>query len=249
MKNPHKVKPTRLMCISECDDIYPSSGDGPAFGHYHFNTFDLHPYDIEIFYEQCIIHNIGFGYEYHPKFQSSLFTGGDMIETSCELMDYEVYGIDYKNRYTINKLCKHPDIMMEYVKTNDISEESLKQFDDDIELLSDLFSIMIDGNIGNNSVIRLKISNYYLKNPSELLPNTHIVDKQCDECLGIWLKKNSKWDLIYRASEHEYSISSFHQYCDNQGPTLIIIKTTQGWIFGAYITKNWRSDRICILSN
>ena len=49
---------------------------------------------------------------------------------------------------------------------------------------------MIDGNIGNNSVIRLKISNYYLKNPSELLLNTHIVDKQCDECLGIWLKKN-----------------------------------------------------------
>ena len=80
MKNPHKVKPTRLMCISECDDIYPSTDDGPAFGHYHFNTFDLHPYDIEIFYEQCIIHNIGFGYEYHPKFQSSLFTGGDMIK-------------------------------------------------------------------------------------------------------------------------------------------------------------------------
>ena len=206
----------------------------------------------EAYLRFCYDQDIYLGYPFDeapsPPNIFSVFTN-DINNGRINIVNYEVYGIDYKNRYTINKLCKHPDIMMEYVKTNDISEESLKQFDDDIELLSDLFSIMIDGNIGNNSVIRLKISNYYLKNPSELLPNTHIVDKQCDECLGIWLKKNSKWDLIYRASEHEYSISSFHQYCDNQGPTLIIIKTTQGWIFGAYITKNWRSDRICILSN
>ena len=51
--------------------------------------------------------------------------------------------------------------------------------------------------------------------------------------------------LIYRASEHGYTSSSFHEHCDDKGPTLIIIKTTGGWIFGGYITKSWSTQGIC----
>ena len=48
-----------------------------------------------------------------------------------------------------------------------------------------------------------------------------------------------KWKLIYRASEHDYTGKSFHEYCDDKGPTLVIIKSSDGWIFGGYTTKSW----------
>ena len=149
------------------------------------------------------------------------------------VLDYEVFGIDYENRENINKLCKYPDIIMEYIETKGISEESLKQFDDDIELLNDLNAIHC-----KDSNIRLKISRCYLKNPSEFLPSTQIVNEQYDDKLREWCG-DYKWKLLYRASEHGYSAESFHEYCDDKGPTLVVLKSSGGWIFGGYTTQSW----------
>ena len=127
---------------------------------------------------------------------------------------------------------------MKYIETKDISEELLKQIDDDTELLSDLDAIHCD-----DSNIRLKISHYCLINPSQFLPNTQIANQQYDDPLREWLG-NDKWKLLYRASEHGYSAKSFHEYCDNKGPTLMVVKSSGGWIFGGYTTESW-SD-VCI---
>ena len=152
------------------------------------------------------------------------------------IYDYEVYEIDYENRENINKLCKYPDIMMEYIETKDISEESLKQFADDIELLSDL-----DVFHCKDTSIRLKISRYYLNNPSEFLPNTQLVDEKYDGCLREWIG-DYKLKLLYRSSEHGYTGKSFHEYCDDNGPTLIVVKSSEGWLFGGYTTKSWNGE-------
>ena len=45
--------------------------------------------------------------------------------------------------------------------------------------------------------------------------------------------------MLYRVSEHGYSGQSFHEYCDDKGPTLVIIKSSGGWIFGGYTTQSW----------
>ena len=95
-----------------------------------------------------------------------------------------------------------------------------------------------------DSDIRLKISNYYLKNPSELLPNTHLMSEQYDDKVREWLGNDYKWKLLYRASEHDYTSKSFHQYCDDKGPTLVIIKSSGGWIFGGYTTRSWSGRSI-----
>ena len=39
-------------------------------------------------------------------------------------------------------------------------------------------------------------------------------------------------------SEHGYSAKSFHEYCDNKGPTLMVVKSSGGWIFGGYTTNH-----------
>ena len=239
MKNPHGLKPTRYMkkkeseYAIECDSAY-----GPIFG----SRRDI-----------CICDNCNknggwtcYGnsdssYECNNSLKQSLFvnTAGPNEQNDFSVLDYEVFSIDYENRDNIYKLCKHPDIIWEYIETKDISEESLNQFDDNVELLNDLDAIHCD-----DSDIRLKISRYYLKNPSELLVDTQLVDKKYDAKLKEWAG-DYKWRLIYRASEHEYTAKSFHKCCNNvKGPTLIVIKSSGRWIFGGYTTQSWSRNSI-----
>ena len=187
--------------------------------------------------DSCYIHNDGTrGYDCHPQYKSSLFvnTAGPDDNNYFSVSDYEVFGIDYENRENINKICKHPDIIWEYIETKDISEESLKQFEDDVELLNDLDAINCE-----DSNIRVKISQLCLKNPSELLSDTQLVKRQYDTILREWCG-DYKWKLLYRSSEHDYTGKSFHKYCDDKGPTLIVIKSSGGWIFGGYTTQSWK---------
>ena len=166
-------------------------------------------------------------------------TSGPEYANNFTVLDYEVFGIDYENRENINKLCKHPDIIWKYLETRDISEESLKEIEDDIELLTDLDAIHCE--VSN---IRVKISRYFFTNPSELLPDTQLVNKRYDNILREWLGNDYKWKLLYRASEHGYTAGSFHECCDDKGPTLIVIKSSGGWIFGGYTTQSWRGRGI-----
>ena len=209
--------------------------NGPIFGTYIHNE-DLFIGDHCNEENNCFIHNDGtHGYECHPEYKSSLFvnTAGPNEKNVFSVLDYEVYCIDNYKDY-IYDICKYPDIIWKYIESNDIPEESLKQFDDDIELLSDLDAIHCEDND-----IRLKISHYYFKNPSEFLPNTHIVSQQYDDKLREWLGNDYKWKLIYRASEHDYTNESFHEYCDNKGSTLVVIKSSNGCVFGGYTTQSW----------
>ncbi len=59
-----------------------------------------------------------------------------------------------------------------------------------------------------------------------------------DDQLREWLGSDYDMKLLYRTSEHEYTASSFHNYCDDKGPTLVIIKSSGGWIFGGYTTQS-----------
>ncbi len=232
MKNAHGVEPTRYMkreesgCAISCYSNY-----GPIF------DGDIHINDNCNEEDRCSINNDGtHGYECHPEYKSSLFvnTVGTDGKNRFSVLDYEVFGIDFENRDNINKLCKHPSTIWEYIETKEISEGSLKQFDDDTALLSDL-----DAFYCGDSDIRLKIWKYYLKNPSEFLLDTQIVNKEYDEKLREWLGNDFKWKLIYRASEHGYTSMSFHKYCNDKGPTLIVIKSSGGWIFGGYTSQSW----------
>ena len=236
MKNPHGVEPTRYMKRKESKyAIKCSPKCGPIFGDYKIYINDNCNRR-----NSCFINNDGTrGYECHPEYKSSLFvnSAGTDEENKFFVLDYEVFGIDFEIRDNINKLCKHPDIIWKYFETKDISKVLLKHVDDDTELLSDLDVIHCDDNN-----IRLKISQYYLKNRSELLPNTQLVNQQYDSYLREWIGNDYKWKLIYRASEHDYTAKSFHDCCNDKGPTLVVIKSSGGWIFGGYTTKSW-SDR------
>ena len=73
---------------------------------------------------------------------------------------------------------------------------------------------------------------------SPFLRNTILFGNEYDGKLREWVG-DYKWRLLYRASENDYTAESFHEYCDNKGPTLVIIKSSGGWIFGGYTTQSW----------
>ena len=61
-------------------------------------------------------------------------------------------------------------------------------------------------------------------------------------------KLNIKADLLYRMTRDGEDYQTFHKLCDNQGPTVVLVKLTDGNILGTYTpldweTKsNWKSD-------
>ncbi len=228
--------PTRFVKREESEfAIYCKPDCGPRFGNVQ-NDDDIYIRDNCNIKNSCFIGNDGTsGYECYPKYKKSLFVDTDQPDKGnrFSVLDYEVFGIDYENRDNINKLCKYADIIWEYIETKDISEKTLKQIDKEDELLNDLDAIHC-----KDDAIRLKISQNRFENYSEILADTQIVNQQYDSKLREWAG-DYKWKLLYRASEHGYTGESFHEYCNDKGPTLIVIKSSEGWIFGGYTTQSW----------
>ncbi len=47
---------------------------------------------------------------------------------------------------------------------------------------------------------------------------------------------------LFRASVNGWTASNFHQYCDNKGATLTIVKASSGRIFGGFTVNPWQSS-------
>ena len=47
------------------------------------------------------------------------------------------------------------------------------------------------------------------------------------------------FELCYDAKKNGDDKENFHKYCDNVGPSLLIIKTESNYIFGGFTKKNW----------
>lgn len=54
--------------------------------------------------------------------------------------------------------------------------------------------------------------------------------------------KSSNWKLLYRGSKDGFSSANFHSKCDSKGPTVVLIKSNLGKIFGAFAEKDWSSS-------
>ena len=55
-----------------------------------------------------------------------------------------------------------------------------------------------------------------------------------------WLGEKCKWNLCYRASRDGWTAQDFHRYCDNKGPTVVLVKVSN-YIFGGYTDENWQA--------
>ena len=54
-------------------------------------------------------------------------------------------------------------------------------------------------------------------------------------------KRNFKVENIYNGSRDGWETAVFREKVFNKGPTLIILKTSEGAICGGYTSKNWEN--------
>ncbi|KAL7531111.1 hypothetical protein ACHAWF_003633 [Thalassiosira exigua] len=60
-----------------------------------------------------------------------------------------------------------------------------------------------------------------------------------------WLGESGsdgEFDLLYRSSRDGLSGADFHSKCNNQGSTLTVIETTDGYVLGGYTNTPWTGD-------
>ena len=74
-----------------------------------------------------------------------------------------------------------------------------------------------------------------------MLLTTEYEDKLLEFIGSVLPSYEKTWQLIYRASEQGYEAVDFHRCCDDQAPTISIILTDYGNIFGGYTTVPWSS--------
>jgi hypothetical protein len=74
-----------------------------------------------------------------------------------------------------------------------------------------------------------------------------ILKSECDKYKLINLcdfDKFSKFRLVYRGSTDGFSGYCFHKHCDPIENTLVIIKTSESYIFGGFTKHNWSGKNI-----
>ena len=88
----------------------------------------------------------------------------------------------------------------------------------------------------NKQEPRRRQLNFYV--PHRALLRTKVQAK-LNEFYG---KKDQRWTLIYKASWDGFDGAAFHRRCDNQGPTMTIIRSNNNYLFGGYTAIPWTSN-------
>ncbi|KAF2069758.1 hypothetical protein CYY_008922 [Polysphondylium violaceum] len=71
-----------------------------------------------------------------------------------------------------------------------------------------------------------------------------IIEYSSFKIINDWIddSKAIDFELLYKASEDDFSASSFHSACDGKGATITVIETTDDCVFGGYNSQSWNCD-------
>ncbi len=156
-----------------------------------------------------------------------------------------VKNIQYNNRmnlFYINMNMKYYDVIKDFLKNGKKMKKELvnrwRENGNSDELIEEMK--MIGLKLNNESIEDIKAC---FSQPLFINKSCIIDNEEYEKYLIKWVG-NYNWKLLHTASIYNYSLASFHSHCDNQGPTLIIIKSSEGWIFGGYTTQSWKQFSI-----
>lgn len=144
------------------------------------------------------------------------------------------------NIISINLTLKYLDLIEDYLRNKKLNVELVKKY----KYAEVDATVIIEQLIDEMKLIGMKIEEDDRKTikesfASDLFQESKILEtNDYDSYIKDWTN-NGKWKLLYRASENNFSSFSFHACCDKKGPTLILIKSKDGNIFGGYATALW----------
>ena len=179
------------------------------------------------------------------KTRGSTVTDYKLIEGEPENLEFKVenesdvvvVGILFLNKNLIKNIKKY-----KYGSFFVTSNEEIFMNSDDLYTIKEIKINSIKFNFN----ILMKENIYIDYIDSKILCNDILYQEKIKQ----WLNKpNSKSNyknlenisLLYRGSRDGFKASDFHRLCDNKGETLVIIKSTDNYIFGGYTSINWES--------
>ena len=83
----------------------------------------------------------------------------------------------------------------------------------------------------------MKLRNISIFNDSKIVGDK--IEYEINLINWINSKNQIKAKLLYRKSRDGDTFNSFHQLCDNKGPTITLIRSSEGFIFGGYTPLSW----------
>ena len=137
------------------------------------------------------------------------------------------------------------------LKQTKISDEKISKANDQAAELNDKADkekLDLDCLIFNGSI--LKFTNNSSKLDKSLLGSlslkkviSFLSAEQMTQLMTLCgFEKNQKWKLLYRATQDSFAALQFHTKCDSQPNTFIVIKSTNGNVFGGYTKEDWSNS-------
>ena len=120
---------------------------------------------------------------------------------------------------------------------NDLTEKNFV-LENKIDKLEKLFKEKISSMEQQINEIKINMQNKNSELGEETIDSLIISEKEDIKLLKNWISndKNLELKLIYRATRDGDTEKDFHKKCDNIYPTISILKTPKGYIFGGYTT-------------
>ena len=148
-----------------------------------------------------------------------------------------------KKEVNIISLIKDCLSVENYIKEINLMNEKIKKH-------KNLDNLQIDF-IYNDEPIIEEINNfgYFSRNilPEFLKSSIIQGDSKNQELIINWIKEKRKkeeinFELIFKMTENGSESKDFHQFCNDKGPTLTLMSTTEEKKFGGFTSLNWKSE-------
>ena len=128
-------------------------------------------------------------------------------------------------------------IISELKKDNQNQKKIIKNLENNVYNLTEKLKTL------ENKIEQLEKSNTenHDSMDSKIIKN----DFEKEKAIKNWIdpfNKNIKFELLFRKSRDGSSCQTFHQYCDNKGPSLTLVETTKGYKFGGYNPFSFQSQ-------
>ena len=174
------------------------------------------------------------------------------FENIKELVNWLIKSFEQKNtciKFTENKCI----LQMKNPITNTLFELTLNSKEKDLNSrVNYLEAFIVEQNkININLEERIKkleaiiSSKNEIRNEKKIFFESELVNKEEQEMLINWLpRKPNKISLLLNSNKDGDSTLTFINKCGGKCPTLAIIKTTKGYIFGGYTTQFWKEGVI-----
>ncbi|KAK8802101.1 hypothetical protein WA158_006496 [Blastocystis sp. Blastoise] len=192
--------------------------------------------------------------KYEDTIKVDLYINGELDTVVTEYLknknEWDTFVKRYKNGFidynhmnehlSITKNYQYIDYIYSYIKTNTIDIETNKihniQKDILIAEMNDVFCMNCEYYV-NQALLPFKV----------FIGTQIITNKVMESPLLQWYGQQTRWKLLFRASEHDYLASEFHKYCDNKGETITIVKcidqNNRINIFGGYTNQSWDCEK------